>query len=95
MVLASTLKEDPSSVLRHEAAFLLGTLKNKKVISLLMYSIENDQSDLVRHEAIEALGDNGIMTKEIRDLLKKLLRDKNIFIRETAEIALGTLENVD
>jgi len=51
-----------------------------------------DKSDIVRHESIEALGDLGIKSREITDLLKDLCNDNNPFIKDTAEIALATLK---
>ena len=87
-----SLANDPSPVIRHEAAFLLGESKNKKVVSILMQAIKDDESDLVRHEAIEALGDLKVKTRQVENLLRSLLKDKNPFIRDTADIALLTLE---
>ena len=90
--LVAVLKDDVSPVIRHEAAFLLGATKNKDAVPYLIYAIRHDKSDLVRHEATEALGDLGLKTKQVRRLLHDLLtKDKNPFIRDTADIALGSL----
>ena len=90
--ICETLKNDPSCVIRHEASFILGSTKNKKAVKFLIDSITNDESDLVRHESIESLGDLGFKTKNILSLLKKLSFDENSIIRDTATIALKTLE---
>ena len=92
--LAEVLVKDPSPVIRHEAAFLLGEGKDKRALPVLLQAIKNDASDLVRHEAIEALGDLGVMTKEVKLLLLSLKKDKNPFIRDTARIALLTMEQI-
>ena len=89
--ICSALRADPSPVVRHEAAFVLGESKRPEAIAPLIYAIMYDHSDLVRHEAIEMLGDLGFKDKKVEDFLKKLTRDKNPFIKDTAEIALATL----
>ena len=90
-LLCKILKTDPSPVIRHEAAFVLGNFKEKRVLPHLFHSIKKDKSDLVRHEAIEALADVGIQTKSVQSLLKKLLKDKNPFIKDTAQMVWETL----
>lgn len=92
-LICEVLKKDPSPVIRHEAAFLLGATRNRAAIRFLVGSILKDKSDIVRHESIEALGDLGLKSKEVSRLLKSLCRDKNPFIKDTAEIALATLES--
>ena len=91
-LLCMTAKGDSSPVIRHEAIFLLGTIKDKKVVRLLLWTIAHDVSDLVRHEAIEMLGDCGFKTRSVIEALKKPQQDRNPFIRDTADIALATLE---
>ncbi|TSC64672.1 MAG: Heat repeat-containing PBS lyase [Parcubacteria group bacterium Gr01-1014_106] len=90
-LLCAILKKDASPVIRHEAVFLLGTSRNRKAVPKLISAILRDPSDLVRHEAIEALGDLHVKTKRIKDLLLTLQKDKNPFIKDTAEVALATL----
>lgn len=90
-ILCNILSKDPSLVIRHEAAFILGSSKDKRALSPLVKAIRNDSSNLVRHEAIESLGDLGIRSKRIIELLEQLLKDKNVFIRDTAKIALATI----
>ena len=89
--LRSVLQKDPSPVIRHEAAFKLGSSKSKKAVKPLIESIINDPSDLVRHESLEALGDLGIKTKEVIELLSRYKKHKNEFIRDTAHMALLTI----
>jgi deoxyhypusine monooxygenase len=90
--MSEVLKNDSSPVIRHEVAFILGTVKTPQSVALLMEAIEDDPSDLVRHEAIEALGDIGIWNKNVLVLLKKSTKDKNSFIKDTAKIALATIK---
>ena len=78
--------------MRHEAAFLIGASRNKKAASVLFETIANDSSELVQHEAIEALGDLGLKTKAIKNLLRTLCKAPNPFIKDTAKIALKTLD---
>ncbi len=85
------IKTDPSPVIRHEVAFILGSMKDSRSAEILIDIVKNDDSDLVRHEAIEALGDNCIVNKKVVGLLKKLDKNQNPFIRDTAEIASQTL----
>ena len=87
------LKNDPSPVLRHEAAFLLGVSMNKKALPVLLDACIKDSSALVRHEALEAIGDLGIRNEKVKKILKQLCTNKNPFIKDTAEIALSTLYN--
>jgi HEAT repeat protein len=91
-LLSEIIKNDPSPVIRHEAAFVLGTIKSSKSLEILMSVAMSDSSDLVKHEAIEAIGDLGIQNKKVKDFLKKFVKDKNPFIKDTAEIALETLK---
>ena len=91
-IFKKVIVSDSSPVIRHEAAFLLGRSKNKEAVDILIQAIKTDTSDLVRHEAIEALGDSGINNTKVKVLLQSLMKDKNPFIRDTARIALLTLE---
>jgi HEAT repeat protein len=91
-ILRQVIKTDPSPVIRHEAAFILGTYRTRGAVSLLIEVIKNDHSDLVRHEAIEALGDSRSNSKNIVKLLTLLTKDRNPFIKDTAVIALATLQ---
>ena len=83
---------DTSEVIRHEAAFLLGATRDKRAVNALIKSVKRDPSNLVRHEAIEALGDLKIKSADVTNLLKQLTKSKVSFIRDTAVVALRTLE---
>ena len=92
LMLKKFLAHDPSSVIRHEAAFLLGATESEEAVKYLIHAIKTDKSNLVRHEAIEALGDLGVSSPQALHLLLRLTRSEVTFIRETAEIALETLK---
>lgn len=55
--LAAALKADPSALVRHEAAYLLGQLRDPAALPPLRAALEDDAEDaVVRHEAAEAMG---------------------------------------
>jgi len=89
--ICEAIKKDPSAIIRHEAAFLLGTWKNEDAIAPLIDAVENDSSDLVIHEAIEALGDLGIKNQKIEKLLANYKNHPEPIISESALVAFMTL----
>ena len=95
-LLVIVLREDSNAIVRHEAAFILGSLhRNGKPLSIA--SIEalceralHDPSSVVRHEAAESLG--WIPEPRARKALEQLLLDSNEDVVETARICLGRRE---
>jgi HEAT repeat protein len=86
------LNNDDNGIVRHEAAFQIGLHNMRAKIPDLVNSILNDKSDLVKHEAIEALGllrDHGS-----KETLRKMLEDKGDAVRETAAFVLKRLERL-
>lgn len=86
------LNNDDNGIVRHEAAFQIGLHNMRAKIPDLVNSILNDKSDLVKHEAIEALGllrDYGS-----KETLRKMLEDKGDEVRETAAFVLKRLERL-
>ena len=86
------LNNDDNGIVRHEAAFQIGLHNMRAKIPDLVNSILNDKSDLVKHEAIEALGllrDHGS-----KETLRKMLEDKGDEVRETAAFVLKRLERL-
>ena len=69
----------------------MGMRQDTKAISSLIRAAQSDPSDLVRHEAIEAMGDLRIDDVGVITFLKSLTKDKNPFIKDTAKIALATI----
>lgn len=86
------LNNDDNGIVRHEAAFQIGLHNIREKIPDLVNSILNDKSDLVKHEAIEALGllrDHGS-----KETLTKMLDDKGEAVSETAAFVLKRLERL-
>lgn len=86
------LNNDDNGIVRHEAAFQIGLHNIREKIPDLVNSILNDKSDLVKHEAIEALGllrDHGS-----KETLTKMLDDQGEAVSETAAFVLKRLERL-
>jgi len=86
------LNNDDNGIVRHEAAFQIGLHNMRAKIPDLINSILNDRSDLVKHEAIEALGllrDHGS-----KETLTMMLEDKSEAVSETASFVLKRLERL-
>jgi len=86
------LNNDDNGIVRHEAAFQIGLHNMRARIPDLINSILYDKSDLVKHEAIEALGllrDHGS-----KETLTKMLEDKGEAVSETAAFVLKRLERL-
>lgn len=84
------LKLSPS---RHEIAFVFGQLLSEHSVPALIQVLNNsNESDMVRHEAAEALG--GIATPEVLPHLKEWLvrEDSPRVVRESCQVALDMYE---
>lgn len=78
---------------RHEIAFVFGQLLSEHSVPALIQVLNNaNESDMVRHEAAEALG--GIATPEVLPHLKEwLVRDDSPrVVRESCQVALDMYE---
>ena len=98
-LLVRVLKEDPNPIVRHEAAFSLGSLHSGER-QLTIASVDelcdaalHDVSGVVRHEATEVLGH--IRLPQVRRTLEQILRDSSGDVVETARIGLERYESVD
>lgn len=81
---------DPSALLKHELAYVLGQMRLHSAIPVLTFILENEAEEpIVRHEAAEALG--AIGSVESIPLLERYLMDPSQAVRETCEIALGLI----
>ena len=81
------------STLRHEIAFVFGQLLSPHSVTALVEVLRNAQeSDMVRHEAAEALG--GIGTPEVLPHLKEwMVRDDSPrVVRESCQVAIDMWE---
>ncbi|KAL0892858.1 hypothetical protein ABMA27_014543 [Loxostege sticticalis] len=81
---------DESVLLKHELAYCLGQMLDKRAIPVLRSVLEDNKQDpIVRHEAGEALG--AIGDPNLRELLEKYQYDPSIEVAETCQIALQRL----
>jgi deoxyhypusine monooxygenase len=86
---------DPSPLLKHELAYVLGQLQNPKAIPILENVLINPNGQhcsMVRHEAAEALG--ALSSESSLELLRKYMGEgeSSREVRETCEIAVGKIE---
>lgn len=87
--LCKVLKEDPSPLTRHEAAFTLGQLGFNTAVPALVESMLHDPSPIVRHEsavALSSIGDDAVVPE-----LEKAIEDKDEDVRNSALIAFEYL----
>jgi HEAT repeat protein len=83
--LCRVLKEDPSPLTRHEAAFTLGQLGHRSAVPALIEAMFKDQSPIVRHEsavALSSIGDNVAIPQ-----LEQAIEDKDEDVSNSALIA--------
>jgi HEAT repeat protein len=86
------LDNDVNGIVKHEAAFQIGVRNMRNKIPHLIDSALNDKSELVRHEAIEALG--LMRAHECKEALKKMMEDPSDAVRETAVFVLKRLDRL-
>ncbi|CAK5279908.1 unnamed protein product [Mycena citricolor] len=86
--------EDDSALFKHEIAFVFGQLLSPHSVPALLSVLENSrESDMVRHEAAEALG--GIGTPEVLPHLKEWQArpDAPLVVRQSCEVAIDMWEH--
>ncbi|EJC98949.1 deoxyhypusine hydroxylase [Fomitiporia mediterranea MF3/22] len=84
---------DDSALFKHEIAFVFGQLlSTHSVPALLKVLQDSSESDMVRHEAAEALG--GIATPEVLPYLKEWMArpDAPRVVRESCQVAIDMWE---
>lgn len=91
-VMAVLGPETKSILLRHEACYVLGQMKDKRAVPLLT-KILNDENEheITRHEAAEALGaigDDGAMM-----CLCQYTSSESVPLKETCELGVDRLQN--
>jgi len=87
--LCRVLKDDPSPLTRHEAAFTLGQLGYRSAVPALVKAMLHDESPIVRHEsavALSSVGDDTVVSQ-----LKEAIEDKDEDVRNSALIAFEYL----
>ncbi|XP_041792007.1 deoxyhypusine hydroxylase [Chelmon rostratus] len=82
---------DDSALLKHELAYCLGQMQDRRAIPTLTAVLKDVQQEpMVRHEAGEALG--AIGDPAVLDLLKQYSEDPVIEVAETCQLAVRRLE---
>uniref|UniRef100_A0A3Q1F775 Deoxyhypusine hydroxylase n=1 Tax=Acanthochromis polyacanthus TaxID=80966 RepID=A0A3Q1F775_9TELE len=82
---------DESALLKHELAYCLGQMQDRRAIPTLTAVLRDTQQEpMVRHEAGEALGAIGDFV--VLDLLKEYSQDPVIEVAETCQLAVRRLE---
>ena len=79
-----------SALLKHEIAYVMGQMQNKKALPYLIERLEDESEHvMVRHEAAEAIGAIGCLSS--KQVLEKYLNHKLPEISESCEVALDLL----
>ncbi|KAF7346499.1 Deoxyhypusine hydroxylase [Mycena sanguinolenta] len=84
---------DDSALFKHEIAFVFGQLLSAHSVPALLKVLENaNESEMVRHEAAEALG--GIGTPEVLPHLQKWMdrEDAPVVVRQSCQVAIDLWE---
>ncbi|XP_036169350.1 deoxyhypusine hydroxylase isoform X1 [Myotis myotis] len=82
---------DDSALLKHELAYCLGQMQDRRAIPVLVEVLrDTHQEPMVRHEAGEALG--AIGDPEVLDILKQYSADPVVEVAETCQLAVCRLE---
>ncbi|KAK9764243.1 deoxyhypusine hydroxylase [Basidiobolus ranarum] len=82
---------DPSALLRHELAYVLGQMGNPYAIPKLLKILEiKDEDPMVRHEAAEAMG--AISDPSAIEILERYLDDPEKAVSETCELAIAKIK---
>lgn len=87
------MRNDDNSVVRHEVCYQIAGRNMRKQIPVLLDAALHDESDLVRHEAIECLS---IIRAddEIVQVIKKGMEDPSKIVRDTAVFVQKRIDRV-
>lgn len=82
---------DPSALLRHEIAYVMGQMQDPHAVPVLTRVLSTEAEHvMVRHEAAEALG--AIGDEAARPVLERFLHDPHPEVAESCEVALDLLD---
>lgn len=82
------------ALLRHEVAYVLGQMQDPASCDALAESLANlTESEMVRHEAAEALGSIG--TPQANKILQDFRKDQSRIVRESIGVALDIADYVN
>lgn len=88
--LRDVLRNDPNSIIRHDAAFLLGDWCVDEAVEDFILALRDDPSYLVRHEVLESLAFLETTPRYEADI-RRALEDSHPDVRATARMTLGHL----
>jgi len=88
-LLTHVLRHDPSPLVRHEAAFVVGYIGGPKELQEARRALKQDPSFLVRHEAAMALAEIGTLTDLA--LLTECTVDENEEVTISCEFAIARI----
>lgn len=81
-----------SDLLKHEIAYVFGQMENPlSVPALIDVLLNENEADIVRHEAAEALGN--IATDEALECLEKFVDSEIDILKESSNVGLGISAN--
>ncbi|MFO1533209.1 MAG: HEAT repeat domain-containing protein [Thermoplasmatota archaeon] len=81
---------DPSALLRHEVAYVMGQMQDAHAVPFLTAVLDKpDEHVMVRHECAEALG--AIGRPESVPVLQRFLRDPHPEVAESCDVALDLI----
>lgn len=81
-----------SDLLKHEIAYVFGQMENPLSVKALIEVLLNEnEADIVRHEAAEALGN--IATDEALACLEKFVDSDIVILKESSTVGLGISAN--
>lgn len=84
--------ETKSILLRHEACYVLGQMKDKRAVPLLTHILNDpNEHEITRHEAAEALG--AIGETGAMDCLCQYTSSASVPLRETCELGVDRLKD--
>ena len=84
---------DPSALLKHECAYVLGQMGNTHAVGTLEFILKDTQQDpMVRHEAGEAIG--AIGSASSLPLLRHFSSDPNQVIAETCQLSIERISRM-
>lgn len=82
---------DPSALLRHEVAYVMGQMQDPHAVPFLTAVLEKaDEHVMVRHECAEALGAIGLESSI--PVLRKHQADPNPEVSESCDVALDLID---
>ncbi len=90
--IAYSLENDPSSIVRHEAGFVMGEIGDDYAVKKTSYLVQKERAPIVLHETLFALGTSG--KPEALKTIEEYLNHGDYLVSESAKIAKDRLLNL-